>query len=90
MSSENGLRNGYLPVSAYGYGIAENLGKMPTGNVQGAGYVNDDADSIAKALVDGWMESPGHRENLLEPAYSVIGVGVAYDGTYYYATQNFK
>lgn len=84
------IRHGYLPVSIYGYGIGENLGKMPTGNVQGVGYVNDDADSIAKALVEGWMNSPGHRENILTPTYSVMGTGIAYDGTFYFATQNFK
>jgi len=27
-------------------------------------------------LVDGWMESPGHRENILRPAYTEIGVAV--------------
>ncbi len=29
-----------------------------------------------KVLVNGWMESPGHRENILNPGYLEIGVAV--------------
>ena len=79
----------YLGGRTYSIGIAENIGTMPTGNVEGIGYVYSDVDSIGKALVDSWMASPGHRENILNPEYDVIGVGVAYDGKYYVATQNF-
>lgn len=37
-----------------------------------------------------WMQSSGHRENMLAPAYNTIGIGVhcAPDGTIW-ATQNF-
>lgn len=36
------------------------------------------------------MESPGHRENLLNPAYTHLGVGVAYSREHgWYLTQNF-
>ncbi|MFH7880847.1 MAG: CAP domain-containing protein, partial [Candidatus Aenigmatarchaeota archaeon] len=70
-------------------GIAENIGKMPTGYVSGIGYVNNDVDSIAQAQVKAWMNSQGHRENILNPNYDKIGVGVAYDGIYYISTQNF-
>lgn len=37
-------------------------------------------------LVDGWMRSPGHRENILNPAYTETGVGVARsrDGVLFY------
>jgi len=74
----------------YSDGIAENIGKMPTGDVIGVGYVSSDPDSIAKAQVDSWMQSPGHRANILNSQYIIIGVGVAYDGLYYISTQNFK
>lgn len=36
-----------------------------------------------------WMNSPGHRRNILNPSYSSIGVGVAYNGTPYW-TQTFQ
>lgn len=47
------------------------------------------ADRTAAVAMDGWLKSPGHRENLPVP-YEVTGVGVARaaDGTYYY-TQLF-
>ena len=70
-------------------GIAENIGTMAAGNVVGIGYVGNDADSIAKAQVESWMGSSGHRENILKPDYDRLGVGVGYDGTYYISTQNF-
>ena len=74
--------------SWYVIGIAENIGSMPTGSVLGFGYVSSDSESIAKAHVQSWMTSQGHRENILGD-YEVLGVGVAYDGVYYVATQNF-
>jgi uncharacterized protein YkwD len=78
-----------LGGGAYQVGIAENIAKMPTGNVVGVGYVAPDAESVAQALVQSWMDSPGHRQNILSDKPDRIGVGVAYDGTYYLATQNF-
>jgi uncharacterized protein YkwD len=79
----------------YSDGIAENIGKMPiveTINIfYPINYALVDADEIAKKQVDSWMNSVGHRANILNSQYSVIGVGVAYDGRLYYiSTQNFK
>jgi len=87
-------RHGYptrkeLGSGWYSDGIAENIGKMPTGNVVGIGHVARDADEIARAQVTSWMQSPGHMRNILDPGYSRLGVGVAYDGFYYVSTQNF-
>ena len=41
-------------------------------------------------VMNGWMNSPGHRSNILNPTYTVIGVGLAKDkaGTCYW-TQMF-
>jgi uncharacterized protein YkwD len=30
-------------------------------------------------VVQGWMDSPGHRENVLNPAYTQIGVGYVFN-----------
>jgi uncharacterized protein YkwD len=80
---------GSTPLDRFGYG-AENIFKMPTGNVEGVGYVSRNSDDLAKAIVNGWMNSPGHRANILNGQLSTLGVGVAYDGSlYYYATQDF-
>ena len=93
--TERANRNRYASTKELGSGyfmtgIAENIGKMPTGNVEGIGYVADTPESIAKAHVDSWMESPGHRQNILDPRYDTLGVGVAFDGQFYVATQNFN
>ncbi|HJV44348.1 MAG TPA: SafA/ExsA family spore coat assembly protein [Bacillota bacterium] len=41
-------------------------------------------------VVNGWMNSPGHRANILNPNYTQIGVGFAKGGSYgYYWTQEF-
>jgi uncharacterized protein YkwD len=89
------IRNGYnvykeLGGGLYRYGIGENIGKMPTGNVVGFGYVSNTAEAIGVALVKDWMESPGHRANILDSQFDLIGIGVVYDGSSYIATQNFK
>ena len=94
--SARAARHGYnaeksLGGGVFSIGIAENIGKMPTGSVEGVGYVSSDASSIAKAQVESWMSSPGHRANILNSQYDTIGIGVAYDGhLYYISTQNFK
>jgi uncharacterized YkwD family protein/spore coat assembly protein SafA len=42
------------------------------------------------AVMQSWMNSPGHRQNILNPTYTQIGVGYAQGGTMrYYWTQEF-
>jgi uncharacterized protein YkwD len=42
-----------------------------------------------EAVMHAWMNSPGHRRNILNPSYSEIGVGaVVSNGPYW--TQHFK
>lgn len=48
-----------------------------------------DAERLAYETVDGWMNSPGHRQNIMDSSYDRIGVGVAIGGGAVYATQNF-
>jgi len=45
---------------------------------------------VAAIAVEGWMNSPGHRENILQPHWLTQGIGVwmAPDGAIY-VTQNF-
>ncbi|OGZ31888.1 MAG: hypothetical protein A2V69_00545 [Candidatus Portnoybacteria bacterium RBG_13_40_8] len=69
-------------VASVGYefiSIGENLA---------LGNFEDDID-----LVEAWMESPGHRENILNPKYKEIGVAVAkgtFEGkTTWMAVQHF-
>jgi uncharacterized YkwD family protein len=43
-----------------------------------------------EAVVKSWMNSAGHRKNILNPQYTEIGCGVAFGGSYrIYWTQQF-
>jgi uncharacterized protein YkwD len=71
---ERARRSGY---QAYGWGdvyVGENLGR---------GY--NSAESVHQA----WMNSEGHRTNLLLPKYRELGIGIAVaaDGTRYWAQE---
>ena len=37
----------------------------------------------------GWMESPGHRENLLNPAYDAVGIAIVVNAGEIYAVEDF-
>jgi len=86
--------NGYntrktLGATSYSIGVAENISKMPTGNVSGVGFISDEADELARNIVQDWMNSPGHRRNILTPEYEKMGAGVAKQRVYYLSTQLF-
>lgn len=49
----------------------------------------DDAESVARYIVQGWMNSPGHRTNLLSTRWDYIGVGIYFDSPEFYATAMF-
>lgn len=50
-----------------------------------------EAPALAEQFVQGWIDSPPHRENLLDPDVTQIGVGVAESQStqHYYAVQLF-
>lgn len=48
-----------------------------------------DIKTQARLIVDGWMTSPGHRRNILDPQYTHLGVGVSAKDKMCYATQVF-
>jgi uncharacterized protein YkwD len=51
-------------------------------------------EEFAKTLVERWMNSPGHRQNILSREYRFLGVGCALgklnDSEVFYVTQNFS
>lgn len=47
-------------------------------------------NEVAGRMNTGWMNSPGHKLNMLDKDFNRVGIGVAYvAGRGYYATQNF-
>ncbi|MEU4744574.1 CAP domain-containing protein [Actinosynnema sp. NPDC023658] len=71
-------------------------GRSFVDRVKAAGYPTPGAENIAagqrtpEAVVKGWMESPGHRANILNCKLKALGAGMARGGSYgIYWTQNF-
>ncbi|HAK42960.1 MAG TPA: hypothetical protein DCM59_10035 [Clostridium sp.] len=57
-------------------------------NIAYIGGVSD-INELANQFMTNWMNSQGHRENILSPNFTSIGVGVYKVGNRYYATQEF-
>jgi uncharacterized protein YkwD len=60
-------------------GVGENIYEHQaymTGDGKETPYL-DTVENVAKKAVIGWMNSPGHRKNILNPDYESAGVGVA-------------
>ena len=47
------------------------------------------SESIAKSFHKMWMKSPGHRRNILDPKFSLIGIGIKKGRSGYFATELF-
>lgn len=52
-------------------------------------FMSTNAPQPVPLAVKGWMNSPGHRENILGTEYTETGVGVWREGNSYYITQLF-
>ena len=50
---------------------------------------NTNATDPVVVAVQGWMDSPGHRENILRESFTETGVGICREGSRYYFTQIF-
>jgi len=67
----------------------ENVAMMPLGRVKGFRHPINNSNDVALAFHKSWMGSQGHRRNILNGSFNLIGVGVKKRGRYYYATQIF-
>lgn len=54
-----------------------------------SGYNVSKIQQVAKEIVDDWMSSPSHRENILDPRFTHLGVGVSARHDSIRATQEF-
>ena len=82
--------------SYYTTGLAENIyqsytySSYMTSGVTSSYTWLESEEELSRQMVRGWMESPGHRENILDPQYDRIGVGVEISSDeQVLATQNF-
>lgn len=74
----------YSVFGPYG-SVAENLMQMDAGASGGT----LDAETFAKQAADAWLNSPEHRPQILDPRYTLSGIGVARVGGQAVATQVF-
>ncbi len=59
-------------IAQSGYAIG------PGGGTTGENLAfGEESQSTPAVIVDGWMHSPGHRRNILRPAFREIGIGIA-------------
>jgi uncharacterized protein YkwD len=69
--------------------VGENIMEMG-GTMEMIGRAPFGPEEFARMAVEGWMKSPGHRENILNPRYDLSGIGVAMVGDRAFATQVFR
>jgi uncharacterized protein YkwD len=74
----------------YGTIRGENLVMVPTRQTIPDPYLS--LQEVCEWGVSGWMDSPGHRANILEPRFTKTGVGVSFSEgwDYLYITQIFE
>ncbi len=46
-------------------------------------------DKVVGMAIESWMDSAGHRENILNPNFTEEGIGIAFAGFKLYATEDF-
>ena len=55
------------------------------------GYrANGSAEQEIRQAMEGWMESPGHRDNILDPWHKKVNIGLAWDRYNLMAYQHFE
>jgi uncharacterized protein YkwD len=90
-SCEMARKHFFSHVTPEGEGLADRVDeagiayRLVGENIAMTRNVSDPAD----AAVEGWMESDGHRANILKDDYRQTGVGACQDGSTVYLVQNF-
>jgi len=76
-------RNGYFDHNSPTYGSPFDMLKHFGISYNTAGENIAMGYSSPEAVVKGWMESPGHRANIMNTSYTEIGVGHISNGNYW-------
>lgn len=87
IKSEDMKDSGYFSHTSPTYGSPFQMIKSFGITYKSAGENIAKGYSTPKAVVDGWMNSSGHRANILNSSFTHIGVGYVEDGRYW--TQMF-
>ena len=87
IKSEDMAKNNYFSHNSPTYGSPFDMMKRFGISYRTAGENIAKGQRSAKAVVDAWMNSEGHRANILNPSFTQIGVGFTSNG--YHWTQMF-
>ncbi len=85
--SEDMRKNNYFAHQSPTYGSPFDMMKAFGISYRTAGENIAKGYRTPEAVVEGWMNSPGHRANILNASFTTIGVGYVADGNYW--TQMF-
>jgi len=85
--SEDMRDRGYFSHTSPTYGTPFQMIKSFGISYRTAGENIAKGQQTPEAVVKAWMNSSGHRKNILNPSFTEIGVGYARDGSYW--TQMF-
>lgn len=86
LKAEDMAKKGYFSHTSPTYGSAFDMLKSAGYSYRTAGENIAKGQKTASAVMNGWMNSSGHRANILSSSYTKIGVGYAVDksGTPYW------
>ena len=88
--SEDMRDNRYFDHNSPIYGTPFQMMKSFGINYRSAGENIAAGQTTAESVMKAWMNSPGHKKNILSPNFTHIGVGYAKGGSYgHYWTQQF-
>ena len=88
--SEDMRDNRYFDHNSPIYGTPFQMMKSFGINYRSAGENIAAGQTTAESVMQAWMNSPGHKKNILSPNFTHIGVGYAKGGSYgHYWTQQF-
>ncbi|MEF9959527.1 MAG: CAP domain-containing protein, partial [Niameybacter sp.] len=87
VKSSDMRKNNYFDHNSPVYGSPFDMLKQFGISYRSAGENIAQGYSSPEAVVEGWMNSPGHRANILNSSFTHIGVG--YDAQGHYWTQMF-
>lgn len=83
--SHTDLSGNYITAKMKADGVSYNAWAENIAYIEGV----SDPTALAQQFMTNWMNSEGHRQNILSTNYSSIGVGVYKIGNKVYATQEF-
>ena len=87
----NGLKPYMRYTLAGGYQYnAENISGLNYCINAGDGYARIHVDDRLSRIMDGFMDSPGHRDNILDPHHRMVNLGISYDKYNMFVVQHFE